>query len=495
MSEVNNNAAAGGVGAGTGRAAGSGASHAPAPSANSTKLSRFVRASIPDFLLVLILSVGLDLAVAYAFNSAQALYGNLALTAAVEAVVLVVLFAGSWSKRALVPAAVVTGVIFVAAIVIGIATSTDVLTEGFSVNDAPGNNLIFCMLLIIIPVITFLLSRKPAGLVVLVFLTVLSCGMVQYLYRDWLSNAGGDIVTLVCLFTLLALFIFQTYRQSLFKSQRATKPSFASALGFSALLSLTCVLLGCVVFYGAVMNAGITTPVWKPFFQYEKNPIQYYNGIYEEQSVKNDNITTEDTNDKQEDTQENTEDGGKGDSEDSQQGESSSPITGLVELLSGYNEDDPNQDITTITYMFLNILAVVIAALVLAALGLLIFWRIHSRSTRLKKLEGEAYDYKVFVLYNFFVKKLALLRAKKPDYLTPREYASASARTLAAFTEGAGGVSFEDVTYIYERACVGCMPIEQSDYEKVEKYYNAFFKNARTRVGWFRWIFFKFWRI
>ncbi len=461
----------------------------------TSKLSSFLRAAIPDFILVLILSVALDLTVAYAFNSARELYGNLALTIGVEAVVLVVLFAGSWSKRALMPCAVATFVILVISIIAGITSSTDVLAQGFSVNDSPENNLIFCMLLVIVPVVTYLLSRKPAGLVVLVFLTILSCGMVQYLYRTYLSDAWGDVITLVCLVTLLALFIFQTYRQSLFKSQRATKPSFASALGFSAVLSVVCVLVGCAVFYGAIISADITTPEWKPFFEYRMNPIQYYNGIYQEQSVKNEYITTDETNDKQQETQENTEDGGKGESEDSSQGEYSDPISGLVELMSGYNEDDPNQDIMSINYLFLNLLGVIIACAVVIALGLLIYWRIHSRQVRLKKLEGETDAYKVYVLYNFFLKKLRLLRAKKPDYLTPREYASASARTLASFTEGSGGVSFQDVTYIYERACVGGMPITNEDYDKVEKYYKSFFKNARSRVGWFRWLFFKFWRI
>ncbi len=205
--------------------------------ASSGQLARFMRSVVPDFFLVWVLSVALHLTVSYAFNSGAALYGNLLLVGAVEFAVLAALFAGSWSKRALVPSGVAVAIMAVVAIVAGIATSTESLASGYSAIDVAGNNLIFCLLLIAVPTVAYLLSRRPWGLVVLVFADILACGLVQYLYRDWVSAAMGDVVTIVVLVATMALFVFQTYRQSLLGAKRASSPSFFGACAFSLVLS------------------------------------------------------------------------------------------------------------------------------------------------------------------------------------------------------------------------------------------------------------------
>ncbi len=463
--------------------------------ASSGQLARFMRSVVPDFLVVWVLSIALDLTVSYAFNSGAGLYGNLLLVGAAEFAVLAALFAGSWSKRALVPSGVAVAIIALIAIVAGIASSTESLASGYSAIDVAGNNLIFCLLLVVVPTVVYLLSRRPWGLVALVFVDIISCGLVQYLYRDWVSTAMGDIVTIVVLVATATLFVFQTYRQSLLAAQRASSPSFFGACALSLVLSAVCVFVGCAVFYGAVAPMGLQTPEWKPFFEYRMQPKEYYNNPYDQQHVDSAEVTTNDVNDNEEDSKKDAEDGGKGESEGASSGAYTDFINGMTELVSGYNADDPNADTLAVAYNIIRWMLLVIAALVVLALALAIFLRIRWRETRLRKLEQEPYPYRIYVLYNFFLKRFGRMRAKKPPYLTPSEYATASQRTLASFTEGAGGVSFADITHIYERVCLGGMPATAEEYDQIKQYYRAFFKSARKRVGWPRWLFFKFWRI
>lgn len=492
--EVNESAGAAESSPAQGQAAAHG-SAARTTAARGGALARFMRSAVPDFLLVWVLSVALDLTVSYAFNSGASLYGNPLLVGGVEFAVLVALFAGSWSKRALVPSGVAVGIMALVAIVAGLATSTESLVSGYGVVDVPGNNLIFCLWLVAVPAIVYALSRRPWGLVALVFADILACGVVQYLYRDWVSTAMGDIVTIVVLVATASLFVFQTYRQSLLRAQRASSPNFFGACALSVAISVLCVFVGCLVFYGVVAPMGLQTPKWKPFFEYRMQPDEYFDNPYDQQHVSSEQVKTDETNDNEEDSNKNAEDGNKGESDGSSSGAFTSFINGMTELVSGYDPDDPNSDRLAVAYNIVRWTLVIVATLAVLSVALAIFLRIRRRETRLKNLEKEPYPYRVYALYNFFLKRFGKMRAKKPAYLTPSEYAAASQRTLASFTEGAGGVSFVDVTRIYERVCIGGMPVTAEEYDQLKQYYRAFFKSARKRVGWPRWLFFKFWRI
>lgn len=459
------------------------------------RVGAFVRAAIPDFALVWVLSIAMVMTAAFAFNSGAAFQGNVALVALLTFAPLVAAFAGSWSKRALVPSAIALVVVAIAYVIWGIATSSDAMADGLSVNDSGGNNLIFALIAFAVPVVEYLLSRRPVGLAVLAIADIAACGLVQYLYRDWLTSASGDVVAVVAFVAMLALFVFQGYRQSLYKAQRTSGSAFGAAWVFSLVISLLCVLVGCAVFYGAIIGAGLTTPEWKPFSDVRAKPEMQYTGIYDKQHVESSDLTTDELNDSQKDSNQDAEGGNSSGSAQGAGGGDSNMLSGLVELASGYDEDDPNMDITTVAYLLVNWWWAIVVALAVAALVAAVLLHRAARSRRLRKLESKPVAYRVWALYGFFVKRFGRLRAKKVDYLTPWEYAQASKRTLACFAEGTGGVDFVEVTCIYQRACLGGVAISDEEYGRVVAYYKAFFANARKRVGWFRWLFFKFWRM
>ena len=52
-----------------------------------------------------------------------------------------------------------------------------------------------------------------------------------------------------------------------------------------------------------------------------------------------------------------------------------------------------------------------------------------------------------------------------------------------------------DVSQTYQDAAYGGEQPDVLALDDVKSYYKAFFKNARSYVGWPKWILWKFWRI
>ena len=129
----------------------------------STRMRLWLQSSALDFLLVLVVSVALVYTVSYGFYSAEAYRGNVLLLAGLCLPLLLVLFAGSWSKRAVLFSAL--GALALSCVYIGAATALSpdpaLFAEG-GVNDAAGNYTIFAIVLCVTTILTYLLSRRTA---------------------------------------------------------------------------------------------------------------------------------------------------------------------------------------------------------------------------------------------------------------------------------------------------------------------------------------------
>ena len=113
--------------------------------ATYTRRQLFLRSSIFDFVLVLILSTALVFTISYGFESAPSLRSNFLLEAAICAVLLLALFAGSWSKKAVVLAAglyIVLAAIIVFVFAQLMPFGTSVFVDG-QVNDVADNTVVF----------------------------------------------------------------------------------------------------------------------------------------------------------------------------------------------------------------------------------------------------------------------------------------------------------------------------------------------------------------
>ncbi|MDR3364395.1 MAG: DUF4129 domain-containing protein [Clostridiales Family XIII bacterium] len=455
----------------------------------------YFQSAIPDLVLVLTVSTALCFTVSYAFHSAEPYRGDALLTAGAMLPMALALFVGLWSKRAIALSAALAAVIAIITVGVGAFAMPDGvgIFENGSLNDTSENYVIFAFILAVTPIIVFLLSRRRAFAVILLVFGMLACGFVQFLYRDFVS-AGGMVASLVVLFGVAMMFIYQSYKQSVYQANRVKRASFAGAFGFSMLLSAAFVLIGLLAFYGVVEGLDLSTPEIKPFQEYRARPEIERSGATTDMLLPDKNNTTDNTNDNTENASDDAEGGNKSDSSDSASGKNENLFNGIAQFLSAFNISNWNQDYNPFGYHFPEWTKYIFPAVAGAlAAFFILFWR-YRRKLRLKRLAEKPYSYRVWYLYMFLIGRYRRLKMPKPAYLTPLEFAVGAQRVMLPFAEGTGGVDFIDVTDAYQNVCYGGQEATAEDYGRMESYYTAFFANARKHVGGFKWIW-KFWRI
>ena len=461
-----------------------------------SRAKMFFSSAVPDYILVLIVSTALVFTVSYGFESAPDLRANVWVCAGLCVPMLVILFAGSWSKRALVPsaiAAVVYAIVVLAAFAAQIPEGVDLIADG-QVNDVAENPVVFGVVALVVPVAVYLLSRRRLGAVVLLAGCALACGFIQFLYRDWSTAQPGTLAALIAIATCTMLFVFQGYRSAVYGVKRVTKTAFGGAAGFACVIAVACFFIAGVAYYAIVEPLGLSTYELKPIEQLYQKPTEEFTSLYEMQEVDNPDVLTSQTNDQTRDTQDDAEGGDEGETSEDQQDWSGNPITALIRNTLSFDPDDWNQTFQAIGYqtIMLWVLATVLA---LALIVLLIMaWQRWRRNRRLVKLRGQSQAYGIWYLYTFLTQRLERLGFVKPDTFTPLEFAMASRGAMAPFTRNTGGVDYLQLTLIYQRACYAPETLTDGDEADIVRYYRAFFDNARRFVGTRRWLW-KFWWI
>ena len=458
----------------------------------NNRLSLFLRSCVFDYLVVLVVSTALVFTVSYGFNSAPELRQNVAFIAVVCAVLLVPLYAGSWSKRALPFAAGAYVVLAVAAVAVTSSLSpeaVDLFADG-QVNDVENNFAVFGIVCVVVPPIVYLLSRRTWGVAVLFFLGVLACGWIQFLYRDWITSQPGTIAALVAYVGMGTLFMVQGYRQGVLRSRIVKKTSFVGAFAFGVIGSLACLGVGALVFFGIIAGLGIETVNAKPFEDYYSRPVVEYDGTFSQQQVYDPNLGTSNLSDEIDET--NDDESG---SDSNQQNESGGGFTFVSAIVDTLNMDDWSESFEAIRFempLSLKVLLVLIPPLVIA---LIIWLRYRRRAARLRKIEQHPLPERVALLYNFFMSRFKRMKIEKSPAATPLEFALSSSGELAGFMRNDSQADLLGITLIYQRAVYGAGNVSEADYAYVRDYYQAFFKNAHARMGHPRWVLRGFWRI
>lgn len=461
--------------------------------AHSTRLRLWLQSSALDFALVLVVSVALVYTISYGFYSAETYRSNTFLVTGLIAPLLMALFAGSWSKRAVAVSAIACALLSGAYIAAAFALSSDQALFGpDGVNDSPGNYTIFAMVLCITTIVTYLLSRRTVGLVFLLVFGVVSCGLVQFLWREWITDLSGIPAFIAVFLGIGMLFIYQCYKQSVYSANRAKRTSFLGAFAYSALIGLVCVAVGAGVF-ACVEAIAPGTISFKPFESHVSPPVDEMANTYEKMDEENDEETDQ-TNDEEQLTSDRDEGG-----QDSGVGGfgffENTLIQGVAQGLAGYNPDDPEQDYENIAYQVLAWELMITALLVLLiVLAVVLLWR-YRRTLRLKRIEKESPSYQAWYLYTFLLERFRRLKLAKPEHLTPLEFAVGFSKPMLPFTRGTNGTDFVDVSIAYQDAAMGGVPPTEAQLGQMKDYYKAFFKNARSYVGLPKWIVWKFWRI
>ena len=478
----------------------------------SRRLSLFLRASVFDYVLVLVVSAALVFTVSYGFNSAPDLRGNIAFIDVACAVLLVPLYAGGWSKRAIPFAAVAYVVLAVVVVVVVSALSSgtaELFVDG-QVNDVAENYAVFGMVLVAVPPMVYLLSRRTWGVALLLFAGVLACGVIQFLYRDWVATQPGTIAAIAVYAGIGALFMVQGYRQGVLKSRIVKRTSFAGAFAFGVLSSVVCLGLGALVYFGVIAGMGLSTVGAKPFADYFSRPVVEYRGTYQQEPIYDPNVGTSTLSEDREETKDwqlgnaeappDSEQGEEGEgnqdsdpgSQQSQQGGGFIVVSAVAQVL---DQDQWSEMFDAIRFELPPSLVALLALIPVLLVAAIVYLRYYQRFRRLKKIEEHPLPERVALLYNFFMRGFERLKVEKPATATPIELALSSAGELAGFMRNDSQADLLGVTLIYQRAVYGAGNVSREDYEYVRDYCLSFFRNAHLRMGHPRWAFGGFWRI
>jgi hypothetical protein len=450
----------------------------------SSRLSTFLRASVFDFVLVLIISYALVSTVSFGFNVAPGLRVNIGLIAGALVALLVVLFAGSWSKRAVLLSALGTLVVAAVIIVWGVMSST---SENF-LEDIVQNNTAFAFILVLVPVVSYLLTRRVAGLAIFAVAGLVTCGLIKILYPEYLFTE-----LMVFLIGTLTLFIYKNYQRGIYSAKSVGKVVFGQVFGSALAMSAVFVGAGALVWFLilALLSPGALDP---PKLFQERRALEtvYYTGVYDDTEQPNEENTSDETNDDERKTDKNTEDGTspensvgsslEGPADTSMAGTFSYALNALVEQFN------------RISYERFQFTGLIIALLALVALVGVILLKRHLRKWRLKRLARFSYGYQICVLYQFLLGRLRRLGFKKPHPVTPLEFARDTRHGMLIFARGSDEVDFVRVTELYGAAFYGRQDMTFMELNEVTKYYLAFFRNARRYTGTLKWLW-KFWRI
>ncbi len=461
-----------------------------------SKLNLFLRASAIDFLLVLVVSVCLILATSFGFESAPQVRSNVFAVLAMVAPMCVFLFVGGYSKRAVLISAILCvayAIVFLCVFQMQAPEQVPLFVEN-SVNDVENNYFVFGLVVVVVPVLTYLLSRRRTGVFVLFVCGVLACQTTQFMFRDWADTEPALAISLIAYVCMAAMFVYQSYKSSIYQAHRLKKTHFAGAGAYAFLISGVCLALGALVFFCIISPAGITTPDIKPFQEYYERPVYEYSGIYTEQEVENPDIFTNKTNDEIDQTNQDAKGGTDNKQPEDDNSQGANPISTMLQQFSNFDVNDWQEMFDTINYNQL-ILSAALLLLPLIALFVLAVWLFKRRRVkRLEKIASEAPAYRVWYIWAFLEERLRRLGFERPATLTPMEYALANRAKMLPFAKGAAGTDYLQLTLIYQRAVYAEGNVSEEDYKKFENFYNAFFGNAKRMSGKFKWLW-RFWRM
>lgn len=460
--------------------------------ATSSRLALFLRASLFDALLVWVAAVALVFTVSFAFESAPHLRGDLLVIGPLVGAAVVILFAGSWSKRAAVAAGF--GMMFYGGAVVfaAAALSPDAGASGGGLDDVAGNYIVFAFVAVIVPVLAFLLSRRPTGALLLFLAGTLACGWVQFLYRDWAAEPSIPAF-LAFAVAACALVLYQRYRRAVLSVQSLARPAFGTAflyaLGAGMLVGAAAFALYSVL----IAPLGLSTWDIKPFDDYYKRPIVYYSGVYETQDADDPNLVSGHLGEDEKATAGNAEGGSEEDSPDESSLEN--PIASLIAQTTAFDAESWAEEFADRGYSSLVVpVAATAAGTLVIAVVLAVVLRILRRERRLRALAGKDPSYGCWALYQFLSQRLARLGIVRDPSQTLMEFAVGNRCATAPFERDTGGVTWADCTLIYQRACLAAEGSSPDDLQDMERFYRVFYRNARRQLGWVRWIYW-FWRL
>ena len=438
-------------------------------------MARYIKYCIPDYILCLLMAVGISVNVYQGFYLPAALSVDFIRAAVVTAALLVFLFWAAYSNKTVIWG-IIIGVVLAAAAIVFLYFAGIPLTE---TADEEANGALWYMLTLAVALGVFLLARTPAGTLVLMAVGTIIEGLIKVMRYDFYLWAMIVFVA-ACLVT----YVYKRYRKNIFRSD-SRKVAFFPMIGYSLAMVAISVGLATGIWFGILANYELPYLDIRLITQImsievlEKMGISqkleildhdlYSSLINDEDIVYSNQIGEEETTIPDEEERAENEDTSGDDSSETQQVENENLFYRTINYLKHSLFDTVWGKILVIVL----ILLVVGAVVTLIAMRRRIWWR-----KMLKIPPRERAEY----LYNWSLKRFTRLGIPGRGNRTPNEYADyISDRTGFLTNEGA---DWQGVTDIMVKVCYANEIPDAENEITLEKFFTKFHKNCKKRLGW-----------
>ncbi len=391
----------------------------------------------------------------------------------------------------------VAGYLLIAAVLV--VASLFLSTGEYAYLDAEGNYFYFALEVFFAATLCFMLTRSLAGSMVWFVGAAFVCALVQAFYQS-----EEVLMSLVAVFSSLALVVHKNFKLGLESAQLAQRPSYARNLGASLLAVGAAGVVACAIWFLVLASMGLPVLDIKLVTDYRHLPYVEFKGVAQENPQYNFELTSENlvdgfaytTDDLLEDPDSSIEVEATSQLEQQLQQNQTGDMDGESSAMSGGQRDtvdeeslDPEYD--TVSYsIFIPwvILWIILALLVVGTIVGYFVGRRRWRIVRLARILNLEPRVQVIALYNFLFMRLARIGFKIPAGMTLAEYANATLESMDILNHQAH-VAFDDLTATYEKCAYGNYDPTEDEVMPFVVYYLYFWKAAFKHLGPWRYFF------
>ena len=431
----------------------------------------YLKMCIWDYLLVCVAGVSLTYVVLDSFYINPSLQYSV-LPGVIAVALVTALFLVAFNRRTARIGGVLVGLACVGGIMVAAAFSPSAF-----MTDTEETYFYFAIVCVLVPLLSFALSRAHAGSVVLFGAGSFICAWMQFFYEFYELTW-----TLLFVISSLMLVIYKNYQLNARAATSVRKLSFTAgflvALGaVIASVGVACLVWVCII---SPLNPGaLEIKLIQEYRALEEVPVV---GTSSELMMPNMDLTSDDLSE-----QERTTDDLVEDEEGRQMPARAVPLQSTQEEQSGSFMGIDIDAITEIfdpktydeqTYpWFLLALLIIPIALIAYFVGRRVY-----RTVRLNRIRKLPLNQQVEQLYLFIVKLFSRIGFAVPEGATLLEFARNNESSMEYFQKEAG-VSFVAITEVYVACTYGQKEATQAQVDKFVLFYKSFWKAARKMLG------------
>ncbi len=428
-------------------------------------MRNYLRLHAWDFLLTVLIAIGMHLNTFSAFMIRESYMTNYVLVAVVTTAVMALMYVIGYHRRNVIVGAAGWLVALLGWIIYLRANDLIDMSEG-----ADETIPAFWTIVTFGTAVIYLLTRSRKVLYAAAPIGLLFCAAFRFLEYP---------VSTVGLFLLVAALIMEilylTYKDSLLHATYGNYKISHFVLQSLAMATVI-VMLASGVFYGIVRPLDPPTQDLKLITRLMQFDILELLGVASTQEVKDPNQNEDEEKDDEEPPEEKEEEKDEDDKE-SEEDET--------------KESDEKIDARTMSYEQRKYTAYWVTALAVLLLAAPFVAKYVLRARRKRRLAGLDASNQAAFVYDFFLNRLQKLGIGKPESQTILEYAEQQEGVLETFT-AEDGTTFEEISEIYSHHLYSKVPVTREEAAKFLAMYRSFYKNARAFTGPWRYLL-KFW--